>query len=115
MVFRRRKITDRIHSLVDEVLHILQKESAYAVGDYRPTTIQVARLEQRVLMSASPLVVVAAATADAVESSVMQVSSNGDSADLELPTMNNPFSKRKASGIPLAVQSLNLRIRTPMS
>ena len=83
MVFRRRKITDRIHSLVDEVLHILQKESAYAVGDYRPTTIQVARLEQRVLMSASPLVVVAAATADAVESSVMQVSSNGDSADLE--------------------------------
>ncbi len=70
MVFRRRKITDRVQTLVDEVLHMLQPEPGSGVQTYRPRTIQATRLEQRILMSASPIAIVAEAAAEAVENSL---------------------------------------------
>ena len=68
MVFRRRKITDRIQTVVDEVLHLWQQESLNAIQNSRPCALQAARLEERILMSASPVAIVAEFAATALES-----------------------------------------------
>ncbi len=63
MVFHRRKLKDRVQCLVDEVLHMLQQESAGVDLTCRPVMVQAARLEDRILMSASPVAMVVDAVA----------------------------------------------------
>lgn len=70
MVFRRRKLTDRVQTVVDEVLHLLQKETQCGFQQQVISVLQAARLEERVLMSASPIAVVAEGAVQAVEASV---------------------------------------------
>jgi hypothetical protein len=47
MVFRRRKLTDRVQTVVDEVLHMLQRETQSGFQKHRPSAVQAARLEER--------------------------------------------------------------------
>ena len=70
MVFRRRKLTDRVQTVVDEVLHLLQKETQSGFQQQAVSVLQAARLEERVLMSASPMALVAEGAVQAVEASV---------------------------------------------
>ncbi|MFO0999357.1 MAG: DUF4347 domain-containing protein [Planctomycetaceae bacterium] len=67
MVFRRRKLTDRVQTVVDEVLHLLQKETQSGFQQQAVSVLQAARLEERVLMSASPMAVIAEGAVLAVE------------------------------------------------
>ena len=53
MTFRRRKLTDRVQTLIDEMLHILRQESINASDSVPARAVQVTRLEERMLMSVS--------------------------------------------------------------
>lgn len=102
MVFRRRKITDRIQTVVDEVLHLWQQESLNAIQNSRPCALQAARLEERILMSASPVAIVAEVAATALESGASlldagssemgsEAESIGESAQEVAPAVSNDF------------------------
>ena len=80
MVFRRRKLTDRVQTVVDEVLHLLQNETQSGFQMHRPSAVQAARLEERVLMSASPMAIVAEGAVQAVEASVAVMETGVDSS-----------------------------------
>ena len=54
-----RKLRDRLQLLVDELLHTLGNTAACEVDTARGQTLQLARLEDRLLMSASPIAAVA--------------------------------------------------------
>ena len=80
MVFRRRKLTDRVQTVVDEVLHMLQRETQSGFQQHRPSAVQAARLEERILMSASPMAVVAEGAVQAVDASVAVMETRVDSS-----------------------------------
>jgi VCBS repeat-containing protein/predicted outer membrane repeat protein len=85
MVFRRRKLTDRVQTVVDEVLHLLQKETQSGFQRQAVSVLQAARLEERILMSASPMALVAEGAVQAVEASVAVMESGVDfSAETEV-------------------------------
>ncbi|MCX7400303.1 MAG: DUF2341 domain-containing protein [Planctomycetales bacterium] len=90
MVFRRRKLTDRVQTVVDEVLHLLQQETQSGFQHQAVSVLQAARLEERILMSASPMALVAEGAVQAVEASVALMESGVDfsaetEVDFELP------------------------------
>ncbi len=92
MVFRRRKLTDRVQTVVDEVLHLLQKETQSGFQQQAVSVLQAARLEERVLMSASPMAIVAEGAAQAVETSVAIMESGvelSEEADIELELLGD--------------------------
>ena len=80
MVFRRRKLTDRVQTVVDEILHLLQKEPQSGFQKHRPSAVQAARLEDRVLMSASPMAILAEGAVQAVDASVAVMESGVESS-----------------------------------
>lgn len=75
MVFRRRKLTDRVQTVVNEVLHLLQKETRSGFQNQTLCVLQATRLEERVLMSASPISIVAESAVQMVEASVVVMDS----------------------------------------
>lgn len=81
MVFRRRKLTNRVQAVVEEVLHLLQRESQSGIQNYSVSAVQAARLEERVLMSASPMAIVAEGTVQAVDTAVAVMETGVDLTD----------------------------------
>ncbi len=61
MTHRRRKFSDRVQTVIDEVLHAMRQETIDSSSAPRARTVQLSRLEERILMSASPMMVVAEA------------------------------------------------------
>ena len=92
MVFRRRKLTDRVQTVVDEVLHLLQKETQSGFQHQAVSVLQAARLEERILMSASPMALVAEGAVQAVEASVAVMETGVElsgEADVELELLSD--------------------------
>ena len=92
MVFRRRKLTDRVQTVVDEVLHLLQKETQSGFQQQAVSVLQAARLEERVLMSASPMALVAEGAVQAVEATVAVMETGVElsgEADVELELLSD--------------------------
>jgi predicted outer membrane repeat protein len=90
MVFRRRKLTNRVQTVVDEVLHLLQKESQSGFRKHTISAVQAARLEERILMSASPMAVVAEGAVQAVEAAAAVMETGVDlsvGADVEFEVL----------------------------
>jgi hypothetical protein len=90
MVFRRRKLTNRVQTVVDEVLHLLQKESQSGFRKHTISAVQAARLEERILMSASPMAVVAEGAVQAVEAAAAVMETGVDlsvGADVEFDVL----------------------------
>ncbi|MFN9718521.1 MAG: DUF2341 domain-containing protein, partial [Planctomycetota bacterium] len=61
MKHRRRKLSDRVQTVIDEVLHALRQETIDSSSATRARMVQLRRLEERILMSASPVMIVAEA------------------------------------------------------
>jgi hypothetical protein len=68
MSHRRRKLSDRVQTVIDEVLHALRTDGIDASSAPPECTVQLSRLEERVLMSASPVMVLAEAAGVTAES-----------------------------------------------
>ena len=83
MVYRRRKLINRVRTLVDEMLHLWGPASTGVCDLDHPRAVQVSRLEERALMSASPIAMVAdavTAVADSADTSISaDATLNGDS------------------------------------
>ena len=83
MALRRRKLKDRFQTFVDEVLHILGQDSICEASALGARTVQVTRLEARVLMSASPMAMVAEAVSVAAETGVSIMTAEAPEANGE--------------------------------
>ncbi|MBC7965529.1 MAG: DUF4347 domain-containing protein, partial [Fuerstia sp.] len=66
---KHRNIGDRVQLIVDEVLHLLGHSSRSIADAARGRALQLTRLEERMLMSASPMAMIAEVAMVAVESS----------------------------------------------
>ena len=90
MVFRRRKLTNRVQTIVDEVLHLLQKESQSGFQKHSVSAVQAARLEERILMSASPMAIIAEGAAQTMDAGVAVMEASVDlstGADVEFEVL----------------------------
>jgi len=56
---KHRNITNRVQLVVDEVLHLLGHASISSADGARSRSLQLTKLEERVLMSASPMAMIA--------------------------------------------------------
>jgi hypothetical protein len=56
---KQRKFSDRVQLVVDEMLHMLGHSSFSSAAPARGRSLQLTKLEERVLMSASPMAMVA--------------------------------------------------------
>ncbi|HOY76515.1 MAG TPA: hypothetical protein PLN33_01840 [Hyphomonadaceae bacterium] len=74
---------DRFQTFVDEVLHILGQDSICEASALGARTVQVTRLEARVLMSASPMAMVAEAVSVAAETGVSIMTAEAPEANGE--------------------------------
>ena len=66
---KQRKIGDRVQLVVDEMLHLLGHSSKASADVARVRSLQLTKLEERVLMSASPMAMVAEVAAVIADSS----------------------------------------------
>jgi hypothetical protein len=66
---KQRRFSDRVQLVVDEMLHLLGHSSTSSATAARGRSLQLTKLEERVLMSASPMAMVAEVATVAVESS----------------------------------------------
>ncbi len=105
MVFRRRKITDRVQTLVDEVLYMLQKDTSHGFENCPPRTVQAMRLEERVLMSASPVAMIAEATTAVMESGASLLGAQSDDLASEEPVAENQDSLIQVGDEPISAES----------
>ena len=74
---KRRNIGDRVQLIVDEVLYFFGHTSPSSADAARGRSLQLTRLEERVLMSASPMAMVAEVAMVAVESSPVAATDTG--------------------------------------
>ena len=79
---KQRNIGNRIQLVVDEMLHLLGNSSNSSADVARGRSLQMTKLEERVLMSAAPMAVVAQVATVAVESSPITETANTGEFDL---------------------------------
>ena len=89
---KQRNIGNRIQLAIDEMLHLLGNSSNSSADIARGRSLQLTKLEERVLMSASPLAMVAEVATIAVDSSSIAnpaITSDFDLASAEMGEFNN--------------------------
>ncbi|MEZ6035156.1 MAG: DUF2341 domain-containing protein [Planctomycetaceae bacterium] len=87
-----RKLGNRVQLVVDEVLHLLGHSSSSGADSARGRRLQLTRLEERVLMSASPIAVVAELATIATETAFADSTLNNPESDAaDLSTAESPM------------------------
>jgi hypothetical protein len=96
---KHRNFANRVQLVVDEVLHLLGQTSMFSADVARGRSLRLTRLEERVLMSASPMAMiaeVATVSLDASPFSIVAEAANDHSATTDAVDTANPAAQEFA-------------------
>ncbi len=100
MIRKQRKIGDRVQLVVDELCHLLGHSSNASADVARVRSLQLTKLEERVLMSASPMAMVA-------EVATVMADSSPEAAIFDMSASVSPFDVSAADS-PFTTDAANI-------